>query len=319
MKKRSIVSLILMVLLLSSLTAQGRSEQAKQTKSANTVAVTHELGTTQVPVKAERILVFDLGALDILDVIGIDIIGLGKGATLPDHLAQYADSKRYPVVGSLHEPDFEKVFEMRPDLILIGTRAAGAYDELSKIAPTVLVSLPASNYMQTLSQNLSLFAAIFPEKQSELVTIEAQIHDEIAQIREQVQEHKYNALFLMVNAGSLSVFGGGSRFSILYDDFGFAPSDTTIQTSTHGQSSSYEYLLNQNPDYLFVLDRSLATGENNDGRGAQSLLNNTLVRRMKAHQQNQVYYVDAVSWYVASGGINATRTMIKDLQNALQR
>ena len=128
MKKRSIVSLILMVLLLSSLTAQGRSEQAKQTKSVNTVTVTHELGTTQVPAKAERILVFDLGALDILDVLGIDIIGLGKGATLPEHLSQYGDSKRYPVVGSLHEPDFERVFEMQPDLILIGTRAAEAYD-----------------------------------------------------------------------------------------------------------------------------------------------------------------------------------------------
>ncbi|MFA7113709.1 MAG: ABC transporter substrate-binding protein [Sphaerochaeta sp.] len=313
MIKHAIMLCILCFSLLSPLGAQATKEEAKKPATAHTVTVTHDLGTTEVPVQPKRVLVFDLGALDILDEAGIEVVGLGRGATLPDYLSDYTDQSRFPLVGSLHEPDFETVFEMQPDLILIGARAATSYEELSKIAPTVHVALPGSQYMQTLAKNIDIIGAIFPDTYEALRGTVASMEEEIQSIKRTIQERDLSALFLMVNAGSLSVFGQASRFSLLYDDFGFAVSDASIQSSTHGQSSSFEYLLQQKPDHLFVLDRASATGAQDAGVSAKALLDNSLLKGM----QTKITYVDPTSWYVASGGINATRTMIEDIRSAL--
>ncbi len=313
MIKHTSMLCLLCISLLFPLGAQATKETAKKPSAGQTVTVTHDLGTTVVPVHPKRVLVFDLGALDILDEAGVDVIGIGRGATLPGYLSGYADQSRYPLVGSLHEPDFETVFEMKPDLILIGTRTATSYEELSKIAPTVLIALPGSQYMQTITRNVDILGSIFPAKREALQTKISKMQEDIQSIRETVQQRDLTALFLMVNAGSLSVFGQASRFSLIYDDFGFAVSDASIQSSTHGQSSSFEYLLKQQPDHLFVLDRSSATGAQDAGTSAKALLDNSLLKGM----QTRITYVDPTSWYVASGGINATRTMIEDIRSAL--
>ncbi|MCK9548505.1 MAG: ABC transporter substrate-binding protein [Sphaerochaeta sp.] len=312
MNRRTIMIAMLCIGVLATLSAQPGREKAAPAATGETVAVTHELGTTNVPVDPRRILVFDLGALDILDDASISVTAIGRGATLPATLSWYADTERYPLVGSLHEPDFEMVYRQRPDLILIGTRAAPAYDELSKIAATVMITLPQSAYMETLASNINIIATIFPEKRAYLSNELAALKESIASIREEVEQQELTALFLMVNASSLSVFGLKSRFALIYDDFGFTVTDAGIQSSTHGQSASFEYLLQQKPDHLFVLDRSAATGSD-DGVSAQQLLDNSLLRSLPT----KITYVDPTSWYVASGGINATRMMIEDIQSAL--
>ncbi len=42
----------------------------------------------------------------------------------------------------------------------------------------------------------------------------------------------------------------GSRFGFVHDLFGFKQADDQIEASTHGQSVSYEYILEKNPGYL---------------------------------------------------------------------
>ncbi len=291
-------------------------EEQPQKENRTLVTVTHGLGTTETPENPDRILVYDLGALDILDSVGIEVFGIGRGAKLPEHLSLY-ENDSYSVVGSLHEPDFEKVYEVQPDLIFIGGRAAAAYEELSKIAPTILITLPGVGYMQTMKDNLEILASIFPDKRKTLAVSLSQIEQQSNEISTYVREQELTALFVMVNAGNLSVFGSGSRFSNIYDMFGFSVSDETIQSSTHGQSSSFEYLLQQDPDYLFVLDRSAATGAQQPGQSAREILDNELVHQMNAWTKDQIIYVDPSSWYVASGGISSTQVMIDDVANGL--
>lgn len=320
MKLRTVcILLYLIILSLSPVVAKGSQETNVEAPHRAMVEVTHDLGTSSVPANPSRVLVFDLGALDILHQADIDIIGLGKGATMPSHLASYDNPSSYPVVGSLHEPDFEKVYDLEPELILIGGRAATAYDELSKIAPTVLITLPGADYLGTLEQNVEIISTMFPDKAEMLKQAMQELVDTSLEIQQQVQEAGHTALFLMVNAGNLSVFGPGSRFSLIHDTFGFLPADDTINSSTHGQSSSFEYLLQQNPDYLFVLDRGAATTAGAQGSVAQALLDNALVKQMDAYKHHRIVYVDPVSWYVASGGIEATRIMIRDIEEALSQ
>ena len=48
---------------------------------------------------------------------------------------------------------------------------------------------------------------------------------------------------MLVNEGQLSAYGKGSRFGLIHDTFGFKAADDKIEASTHGQSVSYEYVL----------------------------------------------------------------------------
>ncbi len=123
------------------------------------VTVEHELGTTVVDVNPQRVVVFDFGALDSLDVLGIDVVGLPKG-NIPSYLSKYNDAK-YINVGTLQEPDYEAVNALKPDLIIISSRTAAHYDELSRLAPTVYVGVNFDDYLGSVKYNLRMLGRIF--------------------------------------------------------------------------------------------------------------------------------------------------------------
>lgn len=305
---------ILVVLSAGLLFAQGTKEQAASVAAtAQTVTIDNGQGTqVTVPVNPTRIVVMDFGALDILDFAGIPVVGIGVGGQLPATLSAYAG---IPVIGTLHEPDFEKVYALKPDLIIVGGRAASSIPELNKIAPTILNVMPQANYVATLTSNIDRLSAIFPEKSDVLHAALDEIATRTAAVKKTVQAKGYDGLVVMANDGKLSTFGAGSRFAIAYDDFGFIPSDTKITAATHGQSSSFEYIAQTNPGFLFVIDRSAAVASSGAG-GAAALLDNPLVAGTDASRNGRIVYLDSVNWYLVSGGINSTLAMVAEFEGA---
>ncbi|MGV7801923.1 siderophore ABC transporter substrate-binding protein, partial [Mycobacterium kansasii] len=75
-----------------------------------------------------RVVVFDFGILDSVDKLGIEVLGVPQ-ANIPSYLSKFED-KKYENVGSLKEPDFEKINSINPDLIIISGRQQDAYEEL---------------------------------------------------------------------------------------------------------------------------------------------------------------------------------------------
>jgi iron complex transport system substrate-binding protein len=81
---------------------------------------------------------------------------------------------------------------------------------------------------------------------------------------------------------------------------------------------SFEFLLKTNPDWLFVIDRDVAIGQ--DGKTAQQLLDNPLVRATKAWRGKQVVYLNAANWYTLSNaGPGALKANIQQLSDAFAR
>ena len=114
----------------------------------------------------------------------------------------------------------------------------------------------------------------------------------------------------MANDGAMSVYGPGSRFGVIHNEFGFAPADTNIDTANHGQNISYEYLLKVNPDVILVIDRAATVG---GSVTAEQVLDNPLVKMTTAAKEGQIYYLSSEVWYTASGGLQSTRIMIDDV------
>src|SRR5699024_4831591 len=97
---------------------------------------------------------------------------------------------------------------------------------------------------------------------------------------------------------------------LIYNELGFKPVDESIEVSTHGQQISFEYIVDKNPVYIFVIDRGAALG--NEGT-AQSILDNDLIKSTDAYKNGRILYMDSQSWYTIAGGFSSTETMLNDI------
>lgn len=164
MKNIKMTSLIIFVLIaaLALVGCESEKDSGKTGGEKETVTITHELGEMTVDKEPKRVVIFDYGILDALDTLGIDIVGLPK-QSLPGYLDKYKDEK-YIDVGSLKEPNFEKIYEAEPDLVIIAGRQAELYDEFEKIAPTVYLNLDGGDFMNSFKNNMEVLGQIFDKE-----------------------------------------------------------------------------------------------------------------------------------------------------------
>lgn len=274
--------------------------------------VEHSLGTVNITETPQTIVVFDYGVLDALDVLEVTIAGL-PASNLPAFLSKF-NSAEYVNVGTLFEPDFEKIYALKPDLIIISSRQAEQYDELSRIAPTLYMEIDNANWWGSVQSNLRLLGQIFG-KEAEVEDVLGRFQQRIDGIRERAEASGTKALILMANDGALSVYGAESRFGIIHQDLGFAPADQAIDDATHGQNVSFEYLVRINPEAIFVIDRAAVAG---GSIGAQQVMSNPIVQMTKASQGGKIIYLHPHAWYVVSGGIRSTEIMLDDIDTFFQ-
>ncbi|WP_238189059.1 siderophore ABC transporter substrate-binding protein [Methylobacterium frigidaeris] len=279
--------------------------------SAAGIAVQHARGETVLPVSPQKVVVFDLAALDTLDVLGVPVYGVPGGAK-PPSLAQYNDS-RYRRMGTLWEPDYEAINAAEPDLIVVGGRSGPRYEALSKMAPTIDLSSDAADPLGSELRNIRSLARLFG-KEAEAEARIARIQAGIAAVHAKAGQAG-TALFILATGGRLSAFGPGSRFGLLHSALGFRPAATDLGAGIHGQPISFEFIAKTNPDWLFVLDRDAAIATK--GQPARQLLDNELVRQTTAWRKGQVVTVDAGSWYLAAGGLRALQTTVDQIAAAL--
>lgn len=292
-----------------------KPEQSGDEQAAETVTITHTLGETVVPKNPKNVVVLEYGILDALDSLGVDVKGVAMGGGMPEYLSQYNDKDKYESVGTIKEIDMEKVYEVEPDLIIIGGRLAEYYDELSRIAPTVQLGVDASDYWNSFVENMTDLGKIFgkeAEVSEKLEGIKKQM-DEVAQ---KAEEKGVNGLIALTNGDSFSVYGKGSRFGLIHNELGIKPVDETIQVSTHGQNASFEYIVEQDPDYLFVVDRTAVVSSQQGS--AASLFDNELIRGTKAAKEGHIVYLNPTIWYASGGGFTSTQMMVDEINSALQ-
>lgn len=312
MKKR-IAAILGMVMVLAvgvvGCGTQGSSGGAGE--ESKTVVVTDQNGEVEVPVNPKNVVVLDFGSLDIMTKLGVEPVALPK-SSLPSYLEQYKDEK-YIDLGSLKEFDLEKINESEPDLIIIEGRQESYYEDLKKIAPVLYLGTANSDIFASVENNAKVLGKVFDKEEGVTAELES-INKRLEAVNAKVKENNTTALMAMFNEGSLSVYGEGSRYDMVYSKFGFTPADANIQSSNHGQNISFEYLKEKNPDYLLVLDRGAITGAQ---ASVKEAIENELVKTTKAYQDGHIVYVNPQAWYVGGSGIMAIDTIISDMETAV--
>ena len=312
-KKAAIIAGVAIVGLVGAFALTKKKDVTPDTNVAaeSSMTITHSLGETTVEKNPERVVVFDIPTLDTMEALGIDNVVGVPTSTYPENLSKF-DSDEYTKVGTVKEVDLEAIKSADPDLIIIGGRQADYYDQLKEIAPTISVSKDNTDYVGSVKENINLIGELF-EVEEKATEAFVKVEERLNEVKELVDGKE--ALTVMVNEGNLSVYSDKSRFALINQGLGFVNADETIEDSTHGQKVTFEYLAEQNPEYLIVLDRGAATGGEST---AESVLDNDLVKSMDAYKNGKIIYLDAYTWYINDGGLNSINIMIDDIANGIK-
>ena len=125
------------------------------------------------------------------------------------------------------------------------------YDKFAEIATTVYLSVDGSDYLNDFSRNLDVLGKIFGKEDFVKENLD-NLTKQMDEVKAMAQKKNVNALTTMVSEGNLSVFSDKSRFGLIYNQLGITNKDETIEESNHGQQVTFEYLAEQNPEYIFV-------------------------------------------------------------------
>lgn len=317
--KKTVLTLGLMAVLGLSLTACNQDKPAGGTQNApsaetaspntantdtakgDTLTIKTATGDQSIVANPNPIAVYDMTALQNLKVLGVAVQGMPSGEMTAERIAMLnlkADgTPDGTAVGTLFEPNLEALHALKPQAVFVGSRMAEKIDELAKVAPTYNLTIDTKDVYASSKQQLADFGRIFG-KEAEAQKAQAEIDSAIEEVKKAVAG-KGNGLAILINGNKMSAYGKNSRYGYLHTTFGIPMADENIQEARHGQPISFEYLQKVDPDWLFVLDRTSAVGE--EGVSAQEVLNNPLMHNTKAYKNKQIVYVSPDS-YLAFGG-----------------
>ncbi|QIL46091.1 siderophore ABC transporter substrate-binding protein [Vagococcus coleopterorum] len=290
----------------------GTTEEGSKERSSNSVTVTDSTGEVSVPMNPEKVVVFDMGSLDTIKSLGKSDVVIGAPTkSIPAYLDSF---KEVESVGGMKEPDLEKINQLKPDLIIISGRQESFKEDLEAIAPVLYLSVDNTKTWESTKANINTLATIFDATDIAKEKIET-LEKDIATINEKASASGLKSLVTLVNEGKLSAYGEQSRFGIIHDTFGFPAVDPNIEASTHGNDVSYEYVLDKNPDVIFVIDRTKAIGGD---LSKNNVAENELVKQTTAGKNEKVISLTPDVWYLSGGGIECTELMISDVEAALK-
>ncbi|KQW99985.1 MULTISPECIES: siderophore ABC transporter substrate-binding protein [Acinetobacter] len=287
-------------------------------KLATPIMVKHELGTTSIAYHPQRAAVLDMNEADFLDQLSIPIAGMPKDY-VPHFLQKYKDDQKVQDLGAIVQPNMERIYTLKPDIILMTPLQANQYQALSKIAPTVHYDINFNNsqqhHIEAIKAHLITLGQIFNQQQLATQKVDA-LDAKVAEVRKITANRPEKALVVLHNNGAFSNFGVQSRYGFVFNAFGVKPASTVVDTSLHGQPISSEFIKQADPDILYIVDRT-AVMEHRPTIDAERM-SNPLLRQTKAWKNGKVVFVDADAWYITAASPTSMHILIDDVIKGYQ-
>ena len=330
---KKLTAIILSLTMALSLTACGTSgggetiasaERKPETVTVQALNANKEMTDMEVPYDPQRIAVLDMPALDIIDALGLGERIVGSAKVTIEYLTDYNPDDSAGAImnlGTVKTADLEKVAACEPDIIFIGGRLSSIYAELEAIAPVVYLAVDyEKGIVESTRQNAKTIASIFGLEERVDAMFEG-FQPRIDTLNAVLNGH--DILLAMYNNNAMSIMDTKSQLNILAAELGGNNLGETIgeaEKATHGEDASWETVTKLDPEYIFVLDRSTATGAADEGiLGAQEVIENELIRELDCYKEGKIVYLirHANVWYTSTGGVQALDTMLADLEAEL--
>ncbi|MDU1110958.1 ABC transporter substrate-binding protein [Clostridium paraputrificum] len=257
MKKNILKTLVVSCLAAMMLVGCGTNSGSNNDKSSEKkVTVTDVRGEVEIPANPERIV--DLsGNSDILSILGYKVVGTANSdaydyTKFPTYLEETLKGAEILGYSMQDAMDVEAVMNLNPDLIVISTVQEKMYDQLSEIAPTVMIQLEALNW----KDDVKAFAKVFNKEDVAnkwLADYEAKAKKAGDKIKAEYGENTTYLSFL-ASGGQFFIFDGAGFGSVLYEDMGLAkPEGMPEQSDISLPVVTYEGLASIKSDYIFLI------------------------------------------------------------------
>lgn len=290
----------------------GCKKENTKASSEETITIENMGRSVSFNKKLENVVVFDVGAMENMAELGIPFKGMAKVYS-PNFLSKYADDESIVNVGSFMQPNYELVSSVDPDLIIMSNWFDKDYPEFAKIAPTISLGISGSNYLASTKDNLKTIGSVFQVEDKADKLIE-NIDTKVAEMKEVINKSDAKALLILYNNKSYSAFGEDSRYGYIFNDLGVKSAAAGLMGgSDHGNVVSSEFVLEHNPDIIFIIDRG-AVMENVNADKKE--VENPLIQKTNAYKNGKIVYLDPNAWYLAGGGYISLNIMLDEVMKA---
>ncbi|WP_054026304.1 ABC transporter substrate-binding protein [Bacillus sp. FJAT-28004] len=294
-----IIVAVLMMLVMAACSANngstketdGSANKATDAASDSVRVVASEKGEITIPSNPRRVIGLSVVYPEFLQALGVTPIAVQNyHADFPSYLQEpFKDVQK---MGIAETPDFEMILAAEPDLIIAPAWWSDKdYDQLTKIAPTVL--LPQRDDWRDELKDIG--KVLNKEDVADKVIQDLVDQEAAAKAKLDTLVGDETVMYMMIMPKSVVLYGENiDRGSFIHKTLGLKPIANFPQTE-QSLSISLEKLPEYNPDHLIVqLD-----DENNEviQQSYKDMLNSALWKNMKAVKNNQVYVMGGKEWF----------------------
>lgn len=255
--------------------------------------VEHVMGSTTIEAKPKTVVALDPSYIDNALLLDTEVVGYATYSAddkgLPDYLGPARDRLAGDAVsvGTTDQPNLEKIVELRPDLIVSAQiRHEDLYDELSKIAPTVMSETTGATW----KQNIELLAEALGEQEkakAELAAYEKRAAAIGADINAAANDPTISVVRFLT--GETRLYQNESFIGVLLADAGLArpPSQDVDEFAA---VISEELITDADADHIFVTTYDDGTDGGDQVR--EKFQRNPLWKQLKG----EIHTVDDKLW-----------------------
>lgn len=279
-------------------------ETSEDAESAEpeTVEITDAHGTVTVPVNPKNVVALDNRTFETLAAWDIELAAVPKAVMLED--SPYVADENVQDIGNHREPNLEILAAADPELVIVGQRFSGFYEDIKKLVPNAAVidlnvdvseeaEAPGENLVNGFKETTLTLGKIF-DKNEEAEQLAADLDAAIEKAKSAYNgSDKVMSVIVSGGAINFSAPHTGRVWGPLYDIFEWTPALEVDETTTdhQGDEISVEAIAQSNPDWLFVLDRDAPISGEADKVPAQDVIDNSpALQNTTAVSEGQIVY-----------------------------
>ena len=276
---------------------------------ASAVTVKDAKGEFTLDKTPSRVVALEYSFVDALAQVGVSPVGVADDNKIDRILPQVREKiAAWQSVGTRSQPSLEVIASLKPDLIIADpSRHTAVFEELKKIAPTVMFDSRHESYQENLETAQKIGDLV--GKSSEMKAKINEHNDYIANIAKNLGVQGKKASFGTSREDKFNIQNDNGYVGSFLTTLGFAP--TKLNSDQAFVEINLEQLVMEKPEYLFI-------AHYRDESIARKWEAEPLWKALPAVKANHVYSVDSDMW-ARGRGLEASKIMAKQIEGFVKQ
>ena len=276
---------------------------------ASAVTVKDAKGEFTLDKTPNRVVALEYSFVDALAQVGVSPVGVADDNKVDRILPQVREKiAAWQSVGTRSQPSLEVIASLKPDLIIADpSRHTAVFEELKKIAPTVMFDSRHESYQENLETAQKIGDLV--GKSAEMKAKINEHNDYIANIAKNLGVQGKKASFGTSREDKFNIQNDNGYVGSFLTTLGFAP--TKLNSDQAFVEINLEQLVMEKPEYLFI-------AHYRDESIARKWEAEPLWKAIPAVKANHVYSVDSDMW-ARGRGLEASKIMAKQIEGFVKQ